>query len=79
MVGVIPISTQQILKQKMVPVVTSDECKHYTESAQDLMCIGGDNGKQIFLNNIWLWDAFESDCCMLRNKIMIDSKILLSD
>ena len=59
LVGVIPtFSTELILKQKRVPLVTSDDCKLYSMGAhtkfnQDLMCIGAfgvDNGKETVLN-----------------------------
>ena len=40
-----------ILKQKRLPLLNSDECNDLTKSAQGLMCIGGDKGKQTFLND----------------------------
>ena len=47
------VTNPPILKQKIVPLLNSDECKNHTdlaitESVQDWMCIRGDNSRKTF-------------------------------
>ena len=67
----------------MVPLLNSDECKYLTKSAQGLMCIGGDKGKQTFLNNLWqcggksggyFWVTFSDVICKWLQSLRLGVK-----